>query len=86
MTRIDFYTGAADRQRVAVRLVLKALEQKRRVAWLITNQPALDNSVAAAVRRWNEGEVPAMQRELAAKGLWPPPPSWSSEAGGARTR
>ena len=61
-------------------------EQKRRVAWLITNQPALDNSVAAAVRRWNEGEVPAMQRELAAKGLWPPPPSWSSEAGGARTR
>lgn len=61
-------------------------EQKRRVAWLFTHQPALDNSVAAAVRRWNEGEVPAMQRELAAKGLWPPPPSWSSEAGGARTR
>lgn len=61
-------------------------EQKRRVAWLITNQPALDSSVAAAVRRWNEGEVPAMQQELAAKGLWPPPPSWSSEAGGARPR
>lgn len=61
-------------------------EQKRRVAWLFTNQPALDRSVAAAVQRWNEGEVSAMQRELAAKGLWPPPPSWSSEAGGARTR
>lgn len=61
-------------------------EQKRRVAWLFTNQPALDRSVAAAVQRWNEGEVSAMQRELAAKGLWPPPPSWSSEAGGARPR
>lgn len=61
-------------------------EQKRRVAWLFTNQPALDSSVAAAVQRWNEGEVPAMQRELAAKGLWPPPSPWSSEAGGARTR
>ena len=61
-------------------------EQKRRVAWLFTNQPALDRSVAAAVQRWNEGEVSAMQRELAAKGLWPPPSSWSSEAGGARPR
>lgn len=61
-------------------------EQKRRVAWLFTNQPALDSSVAAAVQRWNEGEVSAMQRELAAKGLWPPPSSWSSEAGGARPR
>ena len=42
MTRIDFYTGAADRQRVAVRLVLKALEQKRRVAIYTDGAAATD--------------------------------------------
>ena len=31
MTRIDFYTGASDRLQTAIRLVLKAREQQKRV-------------------------------------------------------
>ena len=42
MTRIDFYTGATDRQLTAIRLVLKALEQKCRVAIYTDGPQATD--------------------------------------------
>ena len=60
-------------------------ERYRQSSWLYGQYANLQHDLASARRRWIEGEVPTIRKELSAKHLWPAPLDWPPDDERARS-